>query len=175
MRLTDRNLYTGKAILREFPNYQEYDPIEKLACYEDTCLEPEIIHTMVKFFDSMNQIAPTMTVKRLVDIFSAEREGRLVVLPVKVGDTIYKIHNNTDACHECRNFSSFYGMDSMCDAVHIDDRYYPEVAEMPICEKQFFEIVEYTPSSDWILTHRMEFGKTVFTTKEEAEAALSKL
>lgn len=35
IKLTTRNKYTGKAILRNFSDYAEYDPIEKLAYYEE--------------------------------------------------------------------------------------------------------------------------------------------
>lgn len=35
IRLTTRNKHTGKAILRNFSDYAEYDPIEKLAYYEE--------------------------------------------------------------------------------------------------------------------------------------------
>ena len=35
MILTTRNEHTGKAILRSMPDYAEYDPIEKLAYYEE--------------------------------------------------------------------------------------------------------------------------------------------
>lgn len=34
-RLTTRNRHTGKAILKNLPNYAEYDPIERLCLYED--------------------------------------------------------------------------------------------------------------------------------------------
>jgi hypothetical protein len=35
IRLTERNKHTGKAILKDMPAYAEYDPIERLAYYED--------------------------------------------------------------------------------------------------------------------------------------------
>lgn len=44
--LTTRNKYTGKAILRNLPNYAEYDPIERLALYEETGLFPDEIEEM---------------------------------------------------------------------------------------------------------------------------------
>lgn len=43
--------------------------IERLAAYEDTEMEPE----------------------RVAELAQAERDGRLVVLPCKVGDTVYRV------------------------------------------------------------------------------------
>lgn len=110
--------------------------------------------------------------EKLADYEDAEEEGRLVILPCKVGDTVYLIRNNTSACKSCPDFSHFYGMDSTCC---INDIYYPEIEESPICEKQFFEIAKYTPSAYWIFEYGKKFGKTVFLTREEAESALEKM
>ena len=42
IRLTTHNKFTGREILRttDLPNYAEYDPIIRLAAYEDTGLDP---------------------------------------------------------------------------------------------------------------------------------------
>ena len=96
----------------------------------------------------------------------------LIELPCKNGDIVYKIENNTDACRDdCPYFSSFYGMDEICD-LHGDIVMNPWVSDKPICDKQFYEIIEYHPDIDWIFNHRKEFGRTLFLTREEAEKAL---
>lgn len=127
----------------------------RLAAYEDAGLEPQdMAHWM--------------------DYFRAECEGRLVVLPCKVGDTVYEISNNTDACNGCQHYEGIYGSgESWCAQIDdVDLRCYPNIAEKPLCEKQFMEVVEHKPKADWIFNHRNDFGKTVFLTREEAEAAL---
>ena len=63
---------------------------EKLAAYEDTGLEPEDIgKAMIKFAFS----PATDTDERITDVIKAKQEGRLVVLPCRVGDTVYDIYN----------------------------------------------------------------------------------
>lgn len=108
--------------------------------------------------------------ERVQDIPAAN----VVVLPCKVGDTVYRIQNNAVACHDCEHYSDFYGMDAMCskDKDYIS---YPQLSNTPICEKHFYEIVEWAATIEWLVRHRGEFGKTVFLTREEAEAALAKM
>ena len=76
---------------------------EKLAAYEDTGLEPEEIKSFVSTADNIvkldvNKLYPdaeiTMYGKPLShwqELSKAEQEGRLVVLPCKVGDTVWEI------------------------------------------------------------------------------------
>ncbi|MGN0998673.1 MAG: hypothetical protein ACI4PO_03900 [Faecousia sp.] len=113
------------------------------------------------------------SIDHIRELVQAKKDGRLVVLPCKVGDTVYEICNNTDACKECDSYSTFYGMDNLCDAVDGEERYNPRIADRPICEKQFMEAMELTASIDYIFNHRKDFGKTVFLTRAEAEAAIA--
>ena len=99
-------------------------------------------------------------------------ENGVIVLLCTDKTTVYKVQVNTEACKDCRHYSEFYGMDAFCDRDFV--KYdYPRFAETPYCEKQFFEIVEWKPSENWIFDNRNSFGKTVFLTKEEAEKALA--
>ena len=118
-------------------------------------------------------LATQFTEYGLNQIVDSLLDNGVIVLPCKVGDTVYRIENNTDACrNECPHFSSFYGMDEMCDKDN-DIVMNPWVSDKPICDKQFYEIIEYCPDIDWIFNYRKQFGKTVFLTKEEAEKALT--
>ena len=78
----------------------------------------------------------------------AEQEGRLVVLPCKVGDPIYTTHWWKDVKEKCTDSkgNSFYR------TVHKN-----------IIKKGRFN--PFGPDYEWL-------GKTVFLTREEAEAAL---
>ena len=97
-------------------------------------------------------------------------ENGVIILPCKEGDTVYYIENNTEACFNCEYYSSFYGMDELCDK---DFETNPTVSNSPLCAKQFYEIKEFKPKLDWIFNHRNEFGKTIFLTIEEAEQVLA--
>ena len=107
----------------------------------------------------------------LDDIVDNLLANGVIVPPCKVGDTVYEVSNNTHACHDCKYYSDFYGMDAICDKDN-DIRTYPQYSEEPLCDQQFFDITELQPSIDWIFSHRDRFGKTVFLTREEAEKAL---
>ena len=109
---------------------------------------------------------------KLADYEDAEEQERLVVLPCKVGDTVYWLSYNRDACRECDCYSPFCGMDRICDEHY---ELYPEVDpvdDAEHCPKHFIEIIEKKTTFHWILLYLKQFGKTVFLTREEAEAAL---
>ena len=111
--------------------------------------------------------------EELKEYRKAEEQGLLLRLPVAVGTTVYKIVNNTDACYDCPHYSDFYGMDAMCDKVKVENFSGPRYADKPLCEKQFLEIIEFKADLDFIFRHRNDLGKTIFLTREEAEAALA--
>jgi len=110
---------------------------DRLAAYEDTGLEPEEIKNL------KNGIIPD----HWAELFKAECEGRLIVLPCKVGDTVYWIKGKAILEVYIQWFeTNAYGW-CACGT-------YPPMA---------------------IPTFRFaDFGKTVFLTREEAEEALAK-
>ena len=65
--------------------------IDRLAAYEDTGLEPDMVVKTAElaFFVHENGL------DRLRDLLAAEKDGRLVVLPCKVGDSGAWVHNGT--------------------------------------------------------------------------------
>ena len=101
---------------------------------------------------------------------------KFIALPCKPGDTVYEVYNNTDACLYCDEYSgAYYDMESRCDVQHDNRIYWPEYAEHPICDKQFFEVRERWLSLDQIFNNREQFGKTIFLTREEAEEDLKNM
>lgn len=109
----------------------------RLADYEDTGLEPQDLNRAFNETAILKLAAQSLstTPDHLRDLLHAENEGRMVVLPCKVGDTIWRIK---------RSF-----------------------AEWPDISKPFVE-------ADAFLYRDIHyFGKTVFLTREEAEAALA--
>ena len=103
--------------------------ISQLAAYEDTGLTPEEINEILH--DTTGPLH-----KKLGEWMKAESEGRLVVLPCKVGDTVYRI-------------------------------FAPDGREPVISAHTLLSV-------DSIVRWMNKFGKTVFLTREEAEAALQK-
>ena len=67
--------------------------VERLAAYEDTGLTPEEIKAPFTEDTMINLAAQALGVEpsRLREIAEAEKDGRCVVLPCKVGDTVWRI------------------------------------------------------------------------------------
>lgn len=59
----------------------------RLMQYEDTGLEPAMCANYKTFEDEA--ISKGVTFKRIVALMGADKDGRVVVLPCKVGDTVY--------------------------------------------------------------------------------------
>ena len=177
------------------------DAILRLAAYENTGLEPEEIVIIREDIENgyMKSTARRygVPVDRLRELAEADREGRCVVLPAGIGDTVYHITT-------CKNFSqvldgTMYGPNGELGTA--TGLYCPcELAEtcpFPCdddgsfdCEKRkntlaiFEDVVTGILSDDMQDTLFLEysgnaafddFGKTVFLTREEAEAALAKI
>ena len=85
-----------------------------------------------------------------------EEQGRLVVLPCKIGDTVYRVMADKRIKHpyECKVIGFWYSADETCNNVHLV-RYVNGV----------FDCSMSVPFS--------EFNRILFLTKEEAEAALN--
>lgn len=90
--------------------------------------------------------------ERVLEIFEAEAEGRLVVLPCKVGDRVFAIFDSDDGKEISAERITEAGTRGFWTAN--SPRLAPDRMD------------EFTP---W-----QEIGKTVFLTREEAEAALEK-
>ena len=71
--------------------------VERLAAYEDTRRTPEEVTALGNLFDYVLEESKTLTgqlalLNRIRDLARADRAGRLVVLPCKVGTATYYIH-----------------------------------------------------------------------------------
>ena len=67
---------------------------ERVAAYEDTGREPEEVIAPVRLFDYALEESKTLTeqlalLNRIRELAEADKDGRVVVLPCKVGDTVY--------------------------------------------------------------------------------------
>ena len=123
--------------------------INRLAAYEATALEPEDIISAVDMakiacaLHELNAYKELGSIDRLRELAQANREGRCVVLPAKPDQTIYQWRIGDD----CPSVSRLDGVQINGDG---------EITYPIWCG-------HLTPG---------DFGKTVFLTREEAEAAL---
>ena len=129
------------------------DWVNRLAAYEETRLEPE---DMKKAFneDATLKLAGQIlgvTPGRLRELAQAEKEGRLVVLPCKVGDTVYRVGASICKWRESNH------CDEYCDGWQYRDCWEGTRA---VLEEKFS------------LCDLESISKTVFLTREAAEAAL---
>ena len=105
-------------------------------------------------------------VKKLAEYETAEEEGRLVVLPCKVGDTVWVI------THPFNVFDDFDFYEETQDEIYesyvSSVTFYNDSNQYRICAKE---------TKQFIKAYFMErhFGKTVFLTREEAEKALKEM
>lgn len=119
----------------------------RLAAYEDKELEPEEITAMQHTLDEYHKVADPL--------LRAQADGRLVVLPCKVGDTLWVTRNPwtgkllkkpLDACVN--------GMKMYSHGLYVN---------------LLFDTRKINGTRDYEINH---IGKTVFLTREEAKAAL---
>lgn len=144
----------GKDIFRKMAR----DLYGRLKAYEDTGLEPGAVET-VKLALAAKHMVDLETlnntpISRLVELAEADKDGRVVVLPCKVGDTVYMIERIFDIDNGVR--------DEICARKVIGHggnnlNKLWLIGSGGICNVSIFV---------------SEFGKTVFLTHEEAKKAL---
>lgn len=131
--------------------------VDRLAAYEDTGLTPEQCENAKTIIESAFS-DDTSKAERIRELLKADKDGRLVVLPCKVGDTVYKIFKERTKCSaygECFSESSCCGCECKCDSTI-------QYVIRPIQATTLSSLALYIG----------DIGKTVFLTREEAEAAL---
>ena len=121
----------------------------RLAAYEDTGLTPQACAEAREAGKVLSSC--DISFRRLAELLTADRDGRLVVLPCKVGDTVWitgsvrRLYSEKVRTFFCGNPSYDRGM-----AVNSVQMIRTTGCDIPI----------------------REFGKTVFLTREEAEKVL---
>ena len=122
--------------------------VDRLAAYEDTGLEPQDIISAVDMakiacaLHELNAYKDIGPIDHIRDILQDEQAGRLVVLPCKVGDHVWADGREAIVVW-------FFGYKT--------ERY---------LHAQFFDNAEHADIPFY------EIGKTVFLTRDEADAAL---
>ena len=116
---------------------------DRLADYEDTERTPEEIDMDHEAAETLRQLCQNCDLDRLEKLAEADRDGRVVVRPCKVGDTLFRVFAGEILEHKVRNMRY----------LAIQGRW--DIDTTPFCS--------YVESS---------IGKTIFLTHEQAERAL---
>ena len=135
MRIGDTE-YSGKAV-------------DRLAAYEETHMMPSDVTSMRMDMAIIAALFNGVDVDRMKELAEADKDGRVVVLPCKVGDTVWVILDGAKCVRRC-------------------------VVEYATIGRYFTVIVFYTAdrTREQYGVPAGAFGKTVFLTSEEAEKAL---
>lgn len=115
---------------------------ERLAAYEDTGLSPKACAQCREIEEGLS--STDYSISRMLELMKADVEGRVLILPCKVGDTLYRVFYGTIFEHEVHSMKYF-----------------------AIQGKWDIDTVPFLPSVESGL------GKTIFLTREEAEKALA--
>lgn len=122
--------------------------VERLAAYEDTGLEPESVEALKLSMTgkAISEITEFdgLPIDRLRELAEADKDGRLVVLPCKVGDGLWAF-----CSHPVEQVYSF----TVTDISTLNGRTMLNTSRCGVIDAR-------------------DVGKTVFLTREEAEKAL---
>lgn len=127
------------------------DFVDRLAAYEDTGREPEEVTALGKLFDYALKESKTLTeqltlLHHIRELAEADKDERVVVLPCKVGDKLYRVFAGEIFEHRVGSMKYF-----------------------AIQGKWDIETYPFLPSVE------SGIGKTIFLTREEAEKALREM
>ena len=120
--------------------------LDRLVKYEDTERTPEEIDMDHEAAETLRQLCQNCDLDRLEKLAEADRDGRVVVRPCKVGDTLFRVFAGEILEHKVRNMRY----------LAIQGRW--DIDTTPFCS--------YVESS---------IGKTIFLSREEAEKALESM
>lgn len=128
----------------------------RLAAYEDTGLEPREVSAIVKeWSDLCTVIGECGGIDRLRELAEADKAGRLVVSPRKVGDTVWVTRNPWTGKLLKKPLDAYVnGMKMYSHGLYVN---------------LLFDTRKINGTRDYEINH---IGKTVFLTREEAKAAL---
>ena len=124
---------------------------ERLKAYEDTGLSPIACEESAKIEKGLSEGG--YSTSRMVELMCADKEGQVIVLPCKVGDTVYFVN--------AKQILEFAVVGYAVDETGISWVYSEHVDKTGHTNERTF-------SPD-------RFGKNTFFTREEAEKALAEM
>lgn len=155
VRITFEGNFCDIAQCRELPckydgNCSQKQVWERLKAYEDAGLSPQACAEAREIEETLS--GWDYSISRMVELMKADVEGRVVVLPCKVGDTVWA---NLDGMRHTRK--------CMIEFANIGSRVTTIV----------FSTVDGLREQHGV--NPSSFGKTVFLTREEAEKSLQEM
>ena len=119
---------------------------ERLKAYEDAGLSPQACAEAREIEETLSGC--DYSISRMVELMKADKDGRVLILPCKVGDMAYWVHNGViTGCH---------------------------VYRIQVNRQGTFVFLKSTISHGGFRTDAC-LGKTVFLSREEAEKALQEM
>lgn len=148
-RLTFEGNFCDIAQCRELPckydgSCTQKEVWERLKAYEDSRLSPQACAEAREIEETLSGC--DYSISRMVELMKADKDGRVIVLPAKKGDTLYAVTR--------------FG---------IEKRVVKEIAA------PFFYNSYESSDRAALPTAIRNFGKTVFLSREEAEKALQEM
>nr|DAI67762.1 MAG TPA: hypothetical protein [Caudoviricetes sp.] len=143
--------YEGGDIPAEVSTQGVRELLVRLAEYEDTGLGPEQCENAKAIIESVFS-DDTSKAERIWELLKADRDGRLVVLPCEVGSIVY-----TEFCDEI--------VEKRIGQFHVNGYTEPRLWADIDCDWTSTQCVRWD----------LAIGKTIFLTREEAEAALKEV
>ena len=155
-RLTFEGNFCDIAQCRELPckydgNCTQKEVWERLKAYEDSRLSPQACAEAREIEETLSGC--DYSISRMVELMKADKEGRLVVLPCKVGETVYFVNAKQILEFAVVGYAVDEAGISWVHSEHVD---------------KIGNTNERTFSPD-------RFGKNTFPTREEAEKALQEM
>ena len=150
-RLTFDGNFCDIAQCRELPcpydgNCTQKEVWERLKAYEDAGLSPQACAEAREIEETLSGC--DYSISRMVELMKADKDGRVLILPCKVGDMAYWVHNGViTGCH---------------------------VYRIQVNRKGTFVFLKSTISHGGFRTDAC-LCKTVFLSRKEAEKALQKM
>ena len=150
-RLTFEGNFCDIAQCRELPcpydgNCTQKEVWERLKAYEDAGLSPQACANAREIEETLSGC--DYSISRIAELMKADKEGRVLILPCKVGDMAYWVHNGViTGCH---------------------------VYRIQVNRKGTFVFLKSTISHGGFRTDAC-LGKTVFLSRKEAEKALQEM
>ena len=118
-----------------------------------------IVGTELKYYNYNNF---QKMARKLAEYEDLEEQGRLVILPCKVGDMVYLICSRYSECSKYKERLDEYNCQG-CEEDECDSH------------KEYYIHINHSVSIEWIVRNLNNFGKTVFLTQAEAEQKLKEM
>lgn len=148
-RLTFEGNFCDIAQCREFPcpydgSCTQRQVWERLKAYEDAGLSPQACAEAREIEETLSGC--DYSISRMVELMKADKDRRVVILPCKIGDKLYRVFAGEIFEHRVGSMK-YFAIQKQWD-----------IETYPFCP--------YVESS---------IGKTIFLTREEAEKALQEM